>query len=375
MTSAPHRTRRSSSHNGPVSIVDNAVYRAGRRVASPSSLEETFKLLSEIDQADAGDQDCYVEPHTRCTDADHHHEHSGMAWIGLYRPDESEIAALKEQFGLHELAIEDTIQAHQRPKAERYGQTLFTVLRPASYHDDDEAIRLGEIHVFTGPNFVITVRHSETTGVAKVRQRVEDDPDLLSRGPDAVLYALIDQVVDDYFPILRGVEDDIDQIEDSLFKGETDVSQRIYELARQVNLFHRAVSPLTILADQFEAGFKKWHTDEELQHMLRDVRDHVLMVTARVESFRAQLNDAMQLDATLTAARQNDAAMELNEQTKKISSWAAILFAPSMIGSIYGMNFDDMPELHWALGYPFALALMLGVAVVLYLVFKHKDWL
>lgn len=366
--------------NGAVSIVDNAVYKAGRRVASPSTLEETFRLLEELDEIASHDgqsdqQDCYLAPHTRCTETDHHHEHTAMAWIGLYRPRKHEIMTLKEQFGLHDLAIEDTVLAHQRPKAERYGKTLFTVLRPASYHDADEVIRLGEIHVFTGPNFVITIRHAETAGVGKVRHRVEVQPDLLSRGPEAVLYALIDQVVDDYFPILEAVEDDIDQIEDSLFAGSSDVSQRIYELARQVNIFHRAVAPLTLLADQFEAGFKKWHTDTELQHMLRDVRDHVLVVNSRVESFRAQLNDAMQLDATLTASRQNDAAMELNEQTKKISAWAAILFAPSMIGAIYGMNFEHMPELAWDLGYPFALGLMLAVGVALYLAFKRKNWL
>lgn len=358
-----------------MSIVDNAVYKDGRRVASPASLEETFQLLKQLDQEPAGDQQCYATPHTPCAEVAHHHEHTALAWIGLYRPTKAEIMAIQEQFGLHALAVEDTVLAHQRPKTERYGQTLFTVLRPASYHEADEVIRLGEIHVFTGPNFVITVRHAETSGVGKVRHRVERDPDLLSRGPEAVLYALIDQVVDDYFPILEAVEDDIDQIEDSLFTGASDVSQRIYELARQVNVFHRAVSPLTLLADQFQAGFQKWHTDEELQHMLRDVRDHVLVVNSRVESFRAQLNDAMQLDATLTAARQNDAAMALNEQTKKISAWAAILFAPSMVGSIYGMNFQNMPELDWEFGYAYSLVLMLVVGLVLYVLFKRKDWL
>lgn len=361
--------------NEPVSIVDNAVYKAGRRVASPASLEETFEVLKQQDHVPQDDHDCYVSPHTPCSQADHHHEHSAMAWIGLYRPSKQEILALKEQFDLHDLAVEDTVLAHQRPKVERYGKTLFTVLRPASYHDAEESIRLGEIHVFTGPNFVITVRHAETAGVGKVRHRLERDPDLLARGPEAILYALIDQVVDDYFPILEAVEDDTDQIEDALFSGAADVSQRIYELARQVNVFHRAVAPLTLLADQFEAGFKKWHTDLELQHMLRDVRDHVLVVNSRIESFRAQLNDAMQLDATLTAARQNDAAMALNEQTKKISAWAAILFAPSMVGSIYGMNFHNMPELSWQYGYAYSLGLMLAVGVTLYVLFKRKDWL
>ena len=344
-----------------MSIVDNAIYLNGRRVESPSSLPETYRLLREWRE--------------RCEASPDDEFESALAWIGLYRPTEEEITSLSQHFDLHELAVEDMIQAHQRPKMERYGDTLFTVLRPAVYNDHDETVDIGEIHIFTGPNFVITIRHSESRGVSRVRQRVESEDDLIRLGGDGVFYALFDQIVDDYFPVLDGLENDIDEIEDALFAGEHNVSQRIYELAREVNDFHRGVAPLTTVMNQYFAGFQKYGTHEELQHRLRDVMDHVIVVNNKLESMKSSLADAMTLDSTLTTARQNEAAMEQNEQMKRISSWAAILFAPSIIGSIYGMNFVNMPELDWRFGYPFALGLMLTVGVVLYVIFKAKKWL
>ena len=345
-----------------MSIVENAIYRNGRRIDSPRSLEETYALLQRS--------------------LDHPGEPSAteggdtiMAWIGLYRPQQDEIRSLAEHFHLHELAVEDTIQAHQRPKMERYGETLFTVLRPAVYQDATETVEIGEIHIFTGPNFVITIRHSETSGGGRVRTRVEGDSELLGFGPDAVLYALLDQIVDDYFPVLGGLENDIDEIEDALFAGKPNISQRIYELAREINDFHRGVAPLGEVLQRYFMGFSKYGTHVELQHRLRDVLDHVMQVSGKLESMRSSLTDAMSVDSTLTTARQNEAAMQQNEQMKKISSWAAILFAPSIVGSIYGMNFTHMPELEWPLGYPMSLALMVLVAVVLYVVFKVKNWL
>lgn len=338
-----------------MTIVHNAVYRDGRRIASPGSLEEALRDLGGPQPG---------EPP----------EDGAFAWIGLLRPDEDELEQLRERFDLHRLAIEDAVCAHQRPKVERYGRTLFTVLRPATYVDEQEQIHFGEVHVFLGPGFVITVRHADITGVAEARERLESDPELLRRGPAVVLYAVVDQVVDDCFPILDGVSTDIDQIEDDLFAGRRHVSPRIYGLARQVTAFHRAVEPL---ADMLEraGGSELVSRDEELGHMLRDVHDHAVAVTQRVESFRSSLHDAMQLDNALAVGRQNDVAMQLNEQTKKISSWAAILVAPTLIAGIYGMNFEDMPELGWALGYLYSLGLMLASSVVLYIVFKRKDWL
>ena len=355
------RDVRASGDNGRVSIVDNAIYRNGRRIETPSSLQGTYQLLQRLEEESAASGQAEKD--------------SVFAWIGLYRPSVAEVKSLSEHFELHELAVEDTIQAHQRPKIERYGDTLFTVLRPAVYNDDDETVDIGEIHIFTGPNFVITIRHSESRGVSRVRSRVEGEDDLIRLGGDGVLYALFDQIVDDYFPVLDGLENDIDEIEDALFAGEQHVSQRIYELAREVNDFHRGVSPLTTVMNQYFAGFQKYGTNIELQHRLRDVLDHVIVVNNKLESMRSSLADAMTLDSTLTTARQNEAAMEQNEQMKRISSWAAILFAPSIVGSIYGMNFTHMPELDWRFGYPMALGLMLGVGVVLYVIFKAKKWL
>ncbi|MFD5276662.1 magnesium/cobalt transporter CorA [Pseudarthrobacter sp. NPDC058362] len=331
-----------------MTIIDNAVYVDGVRHAEPKSLEQTFETLAE---------------------------HGGMAWIGLYRPTANEMSAVAAEFGLHELAVEDAISAHQRPKLERYGDSLFTVLRPARYLDETETVEFGELHVFTGSNFVVTVRHAEMAGVAGVRRRLEARPDLLRHGPEAVLYALLDRVVDDYAPVVSGLENDIDEIEDQLFTGDSNVSRRIYELAREVIQFQRAIHPLPGMMQQLKRGFEKYGVDSELQHSLRDVEDHVARVISRADSFRELLQNALTLDGTLTANRQNEASARQNEQVKKISSWAAIFFAPSLVAGLYGMNFDHMPELHWTWGYPMSLGLMLATAGLMYGIFKKKGWL
>ena len=246
------------------------------------------------------------------------------------------MAAVAAEFGLHGLAVEDAISAHQRPKLERYDDNLFTVLRPARYLDETETVEFGELHIFTGRNFVVTVRHAETAGVAQVRRRLESRPDLLRHGPEAVLYALMDQVVDDYAPVVAGLENDIDEIEDQLFSGDPTVSRRIYELAREVIQFQRAIHPLPAMMQQLRRGFEKYGVDTELQHSLRDVEDHVERLISRADSFRDLLQNALTLDGTLTANRQNEASAEQNEQVKKISSWAAIFFAPSFVAGVYG---------------------------------------
>ena len=331
-----------------MTIIDNAVYVEGVRRAEPSSLEQTFETMTE---------------------------HGGMAWIGLYRPTEQEMAAVATEFGLHGLAVEDAISAHQRPKLERYDDNLFTVLRPARYLDETETVEFGELHVFTGRNFVVTVRHAETAVVGQVRRRLEGRPDLLCHGPEAVLYALMDQVVDDYVPVVAGLENDIDEIEDQLFSGDPMVSRRIYELAREVIHFQRAIHPLPAMMQQLRRGFEKYEVDTELQHSLRDVEDHVERLISRADSFRDLLQNALTLDGTLTANRQNEASAEQNEQVKKISSWAAIFFAPSFVAGVYGMNFERMPELHWTFGYPMAIGMMAGTAAIMYGIFKRKGWL
>jgi magnesium transporter len=336
-------------------IVDNAIYVDGHRAAEPGSLRETYEALRQ---------------------------ERGVAWIGLYRPTEEEFASVAQEFGLHELAVEDALEAHQRPKIERYAQTLFVVLRPARYLDVPEEVEFGEIHVFVGEDFVITVRHGEAPALAEVRRRLEADPELLMRGPEAILYAIMDRVVDGYAPVVRGLENDIDEIDTEVFSGNAGVSRRTYELSREVIEFQRAVEPLSGILAALTAGFEKYGIDEELRRYLRDVQDHAIQVSERVEGFRQLLQNILSVNLTLVSVQQNEevknlteASIEQNEEVKKISAWAAILFAPTLVGTVYGMNFDHMPELHWLLGYPFALALMLVVSVSLYLVFKRRGWL
>jgi magnesium transporter len=339
-----------------VSVVQAALYQDGVRVFSPATLAETYRELRE--------------------------QPAGMAWIGLARPPADELLSLAAEFDLHPLAVEDAMEAHQRPKLERYGDTLFVVLRAARYLDAPEEVDFGELHVFVGPDFVITVRHGAAPDLSAVRRRMEDSPDLLGLGPEAVLYAILDAVVDGYAPVVAGVQNDIDEIETEVFRGDPEVSRRIYELSRETVEFQRATRPLVGMLHGLIAGFAKYETHEELQRYLRDVADHVTHISERVDGFRQALTEILTVNATLVTQQQNaemralaEAGFEQNEEVKKISSWAAILFAPTLVGTIYGMNFDAMPELHWAFGYPFAIALMGVVCVSLYLVFKRKHWL
>jgi magnesium transporter len=338
-----------------MTLVDNAVYVDGRRSADPTSLNETYELLRA---------------------------RRGMAWIGLYRPDMEEIRSVAKEFDLHPLAVEDAITAHQRAKLERYGTTLFTVLRPARYRDDVEEVEFGELHIFTGEDFVVTIRHAEAPDLGKVRRRLEAAPALLKLGPEAILYAILDQVVDEYVPVVGGLENDIDEIEDQLFTGDPAVSRRIYELSREVIEFQRATHPLLNMLVALESGFDKYKVDLELQRNLRDVHDHAIRVVEQADSFRVLLQNALSVHTTLVGQQQNDemrslteASLAQNEEVKRISSWAAILFAPTLVGTIYGMNFTHMPELRWTAGYPLAIGLMVATSVTLYLVFKRRGWL
>ncbi|MGV9453034.1 magnesium and cobalt transport protein CorA [Streptomyces sp. NPDC003635] len=340
----------------PASIVQAALYQDGLRVSSPATLAETYRELRE--------------------------QPSGMAWIGLARPTESELLSLAAEFDLHPLSVEDAMEAHQRPKLERYGDTLFVVLRAARYLDASEEVDFGELHVFVGPDFVITVRHGAAPDLSAVRRRMEESPDLLKLGPEAVLYAILDAVVDGYVPVVAGVQNDIDEIETEVFRGDPEVSRRIYELSREMVEFQRATRPLVGMLHGLMAGFAKYGTDEELQRYLRDVADHVTHTSERVDGFRQALTDILTVNATLVTQQQNaemralaEAGFEQNEEIKKISSWAAILFAPTLVGTIYGMNFENMPELGWSFGYPFAIGLMGIVCFSLYVIFKRRDWL
>ncbi|WP_235998768.1 magnesium and cobalt transport protein CorA [Qaidamihabitans albus] len=360
MPVSPERSMEPRSPEGPPSadrpLIDTGIYRDGRRVASPGSVADTYRELSGAD--------------------------GNMAWIGLYRPAEAELLAAADQFGLHELAVEDAIVAHQRPKLERYGDTLFVVLRAARYLEAREEVDFGELHLFVGPNFVLTVRHGQAPDLAAVRSRMEGDPDLLCRGPAAVLYGILDSVVDGCAPVIAGLQNDIDEIETEVFGGDPHVSRRIYELSREVIDFQRATRPLQGILDSLMTGAGTFRIDDELQRYLRDVADHATTVAERVDGFRQMLGDILTVNATLVTQNQNEemknitkASYAQSEELKKISSWAAIVFAPTVVGTIYGMNFDYMPELHWVFGYPFALALMAAACGLLYVLFRRRDWL
>jgi magnesium transporter len=336
-------------------IIDNAVYVNGVRTAEPDSLDQTYEVMRD---------------------------RGGVAWIGMYRPTREEIQSVAAEFSLHPLAVEDALNGHQRPKIERYGTTLFVVLRPARYLDAIEQVEFGEVHLFIGPDFAITIRHAESPDLGRVRKRLEQNPALLGLGPEAILYAVLDQVVDEYLPVVLGLENDIDEIEDQLFGDYPLVSRRIYELSREVIAFQRATQPLNGILSSLESGFEKYQVHLELQRNVRDVHDHVFKVVERADSFRALLQNALTVHTTLVAQKQNDEMKNLSEtsvqqntEVKKISSWAAILFAPQLVGTIYGMNFRYMPELQWPIGYPLALVLMGGASFVLYWIFKKRGWI
>lgn len=338
-----------------MTVVDNAIYLSGGRTVRPDSLDSTYELL---------------------------HESGGMAWIGLYRPDVEEMTSVAKEFGIHALALRDAVCAHQRAKLERYDGVLFTALRPVRYLDAEERIEFGELHVIIGADFVVTVRHAESPDLARVRRRVEGDPDLLRLGPEAVLYAVFDEVVSDYGPVITGLQGDIDEIEDQVFNADTSVSRRIYELIREVTRLQRATGPLPAMLGRLQAGFTKYDVDPELQRYLRNVESETLRIVERVEGFRTLLQNILTVNSTMVSERSNQEARSLteasfrqNEQVKRISGWAAILFAPTLVGTIYGMNFDHMPELAWRFGYPLSLVLMALMAVTIYAVFKRKRWL
>jgi magnesium transporter len=326
-------------------IVDSAVYRDGRRVAEPDDLAEL---------------------HAACQSGD------SVAWLGLYEPSSEEFESVAREFGLHELAVEDAVKAHQRPKLERYGDTVFLVLRPARYVDETETVVFGEVAIFVGRRFVITVRHGDGPPLGPVRQRLEARPDLLRRGEMAILYAIVDEAVDGYRPVIAGLENDIGEIEDELFDGSPTVSRRIYELTREVIEFQRATGPLEgILARLMdEPGL-----DEEERRYVRDVHDHAIHVQEQAHAFRALLQNILSVNLTLETKALSEASHAQNEQVKRISAWAAILFAPTLVGTNYGMNFEHMPELGWRLGYPFALALMVVFSLVLYVIFRRRRWI
>jgi magnesium transporter len=289
-----------------------------------------------------------------------------FAWIGLHEPTTEEFDSVRREFGLHELAVEDAIKAHQRPKIEVYGESLFVVLKPAWYVEEGDQVELGEILVFVGDGFVITVRHGEMP-LHEVRLRLEGRSDLLKLGPGAALYAVIDHVVDGYGPVIAALDYDIRQVESEVFSDTGNPAERIYKLKREVLELHGAIAPLVDPLERLERGDFGF-TPEELAPYFRDVKDHVLRYAREVDAFRELLTSILTANLTQSSVRQN-------EDVRKISAWAAIIAVPTLISGIYGMNFEHMPELGWRIGYPLALALMAGACLLLYRTFRRAGWL
>jgi magnesium transporter len=322
-------------------IVDCAVYTDGRRRDGEL---EVHAAMEECRRADT------------------------FTWIGLYEPTEDEFDSIRREFELHELAVEDAIHAHQRPKLEVYGDMVFIVLKTARYVDPEEVVQFGEILIFLGEDYIITVRHGEASELHAVRERLEAEPELLRHGPGAVLHAIIDRVVDDYGPAITGLGEDIDQIENQVFSGErANPAERIYRLKREVLDFSHAAGPLVDPVDRLARGhYAMIHP--EVRTYFRDVTDHLLRAHEQLESFRDLLTSVLSANLAQVTVRQN-------EDVRKISAIVAIVAVPTMIAGIYGMNFEHMPELRWTFGYPLVLAVMASICFALYRYFKRVGWL
>ncbi|MFD7748735.1 magnesium and cobalt transport protein CorA [Streptomyces sp. NPDC059698] len=335
-------------------VVDCAVYRDGSRLAAPAA----------------------PTPHEAMLQV---REEGGFAWIGLHEPTEAEFAGIAREFGLHPLAVEDAVHAHQRPKLERYDDTLFTVFKTIHYVEHaeltatSEVVETGEVMCFTGRDFVITVRHGGKGSLRALRHRLQDDPELLAKGPSAVLHSIADHVVDGYIAVAEAVQDDIDEVEIDVFstpvKGGRRGSDagRIYQLKREVLEFKRAVSPL-LRPMQLLSERPMRLIDPDIQKYFRDVADHLARVQEEVLGFDELLNSILQANLAQATVTQN-------EDMRKITSWAAIIAVPTMICGVYGMNFDYMPELEWKYGYPLVLGVIGAVCFSIHRILKRNGWL
>jgi magnesium transporter len=291
-----------------------------------------------------------------------------FAWIGLYEPTEEEFDSLRREFDLHPLAVEDAIHAHQRPKLEVFEDTVFIVLKTARYVDSEEVVQFGEILIFLGKDYILTVRHGEASALKQVRESLESDPELLKHGPGAVLHAIVDRVVDDYAPALEGLGVDIDEVENEVFSpGRSNPAQRIYRLKREVLEFNRAAAPLVEPIDRLAKGhYEVVHP--EVRAYFRDVNDHLIRVHEQLESYRDLLTSILHANLAQITVRQND-------DVRRISAIVAIVAVPTLIAGIYGMNFEHMPELGWTFGYPLVLVVMLTLCTLLYRFFRRAGWL
>ncbi|MFG2527549.1 magnesium and cobalt transport protein CorA [Streptomyces sp. NPDC048516] len=357
--STPYHYEKSAPVCSNSAIVDCGVYREGRRVSEHVTPAEAMASVRS---------------------------EGGFAWIGLHEPTEAEFAGIAQEFGLHPLAVEDAVHAHQRPKLERYDETLFTVFKTVHYveHTEltatSEVVETGEVMCFTGRDFIVTVRHGGQGSLRALRHRLQDDPELLAKGPSAVLHAIADQVVDGYMAVAGAVQDDIDEVEIDVFSSGTNGkgnggkgspkggdAGRIYQLKREVLEFKRAVSPL-LRPMQLLSERPMRLVDSDIQKYFRDVADHLARVNEQVLSFDDLLNSILQANLAQAAVAQN-------EDMRKITAWAAIFAVPTMIAGIYGMNFDYMPELHWKFGYPAMMLVTVAICFGIHRGFKRNGWL
>ncbi|AZK96356.1 MULTISPECIES: magnesium and cobalt transport protein CorA [Streptomyces] len=336
-------------------VVDCAVYRDGSRLESDSCLTPREAMLRV-------------------------REGGGFAWIGLHEPTEEEFAGIAAEFGLHPLAVEDAVHAHQRPKLERYDDTLFTVFKTVHYVEHAEltatsdVVETGEVMCFTGRDFVITVRHGGRGSLRALRHGLQKDTELLSKGPSAVLHALADHVVDGYIAVAEAMQDDIDEVEIEVFSAPSKGSSargtdagRIYQLKREVLEFKRAVTPL-LRPMQLLSERPMRLIDPDIQKYFRDVADHLARVQEEVLGFDELLNSILQANLAQATVAQN-------EDMRKITSWAAIIAVPTAVCGVYGMNFEYMPELTWKYGYPMVLTAIGVICFTIHRTLKRNGWL
>jgi magnesium transporter len=323
-------------------IVDCAVYTKGVRRPGELHVEDALEAARK-------DDDSFV-------------------WIGLHEPTTAEFDAVANEFRLHPLAVEDAVKAHQRSKMERYGDCLFLVFKTARYDDEQEIIEFSEIQLFAGEGFVITVRHGQASALSPVRRQLEEEPERMALGPAAVVHAILDRVVDDYLPVLDGLDHDIVEIEAQVFSPErTNPAERIYKLKREVLDFNRAAAPLVEPVDRLARGdYEQVHP--EVRAYFGDVNDHLIRVHEQLESYRDLLTSILEANLAQVTVRQN-------QDVRTISAIVAIVAVPTMIAGIYGMNFEHMPELSWTFGYPLVLGVMVCICFGVYRWFKKVGWL
>ncbi len=325
----------------PEGVIDCASYRDGVRLATLS--------IDEIPAA-------LADP-------------SVFVWLGLFEPDEALLDRVQTAFSLHDLAVEDAHRAHQRPKLERYGDSLFVVLRTAQFAGEPEQLEFGETHIFVGLRYVVTVRHGSLKSHVGLRGRCEYESGRLALGPGYVLYALLDFVVDQFFPILEELEEQFDRIETDVFDGHSsrETTAELYTFSRKLQSLRRAVHPLLDVLHRLER-FEGPPLPESMQVYFRDVHDHLLRIQELIEALREMTRSALEAHLSLLSVAQSD-------ETKRLAAWAAIIAVPTMVAGIYGMNFRFMPELHWRFGYPLVLGSMILACLMLYRAFKRSGWL